>query len=121
MCQYESQKFKFMQTLDMNTGRDVTNGAAMAALLAGGIGTFTLGLIVILNAMGLLQVPALYSPAGGVTGRTTLAVVIWLACWIILHYRWKEKHLESKTIYWLSCILIGMSLLLTFPPVWNLF
>src|SRR3546814_11456369 len=55
-----------------------TNGAALAAILAAGIGAFAIGLVVIVNETGLLAVPALYAPAGGVSGRTTLAALIWL-------------------------------------------
>ena len=104
-----------------DTNKEVTNGAAMAAFLAAGIGSFALGLIVILNTMGLLSVPALYGPAGGVSSRTTLAVVIWLAGWVVLHRRWKDQQIEPRRIQILSLILIGLSILLTFPPVWSLF
>ncbi|MBC5991199.1 hypothetical protein H8953_18505, partial [Bacillus pumilus] len=70
--------------------RGVPNGAALAAYLAAGIGTFAMGLVVLLNEMGLLAVPALYAPAGGVSGRTTLAMVVWLLAWVVLHARWKH-------------------------------
>ena len=66
---------------------DESNGAALAALLAATIGVFALGLIVILNEAGVFTVPAIYAPSGGVSGRTTLAVVIWLIAWAILHRR----------------------------------
>jgi hypothetical protein len=69
----------------------------MAAFLAVGIGSFALGFIVILNAVGLFAVPALYGPAGGVTGRTTLAVVIWLIAWVVLHSRWKDQQIGFET------------------------
>ena len=55
----------------------VTNGAALAAFLGAGIGAFAMGMIVILNEVGWFAAPALYGPAGGVSGRTTFAVVIW--------------------------------------------
>ena len=57
------------------------NGAAMAAALAAGIGAFAMGLFVLLNEAGLFAAPALYGPAGGVTGRTTFATVVWLGAW----------------------------------------
>lgn len=104
-----------------DTGKEVTNGAAMAAFLAAGIGSFALGLIVFLNAIGLISVPALYEPAGGVTGRTTLAVVIWLIGWAVLHSRWKDQQIEPRRVQVLSFILIGLGVLLTTPPVWSLF
>ena len=103
------------------TDTEVANGAAMAAFLAAGIGSFALGFIVILNAAGLLAVPALYSPAGGVTGRTTLAVVIWVIAWVVLHSLWKDRQIEPRRIHIISLMLIGLGVLLTIPPVWSLF
>ena len=52
------------------------NGGAMAALLAAGIGSFALGLFVILNEAGIFAAPSLYGPAGGVTGRTILRATL---------------------------------------------
>lgn len=71
------------------TTRSETNGAAMAAMLAAGIGAFAMGAFVILNEAGVFAAPALYRPAGGVTGRTTFAALVWLAAWALLHTRWR--------------------------------
>ena len=100
--------------------KHVANGAAMASFLAAGIGAFAMGFIVILNAAGLFVAPSLYAPAGGVSGRTTLAVVIWLIGWGVLHGRWKNRQIESRRVYLLTLILIGLGIVLTFPPVWEL-
>jgi hypothetical protein len=59
----------------------VANGAAMAAVLGSAIGSFAIGAFVLLNEAGLFAAPALYGPAGGVTGRTTFATIVWLAAW----------------------------------------
>mgnify|MGYP005849121627 CR=1 FL=1 len=107
--------------MDTKSVEEVTNGAAMAAVLGAAIGSFTLGLIVLFKATGLLSIPALYQPAGGVSGRTTLAVVIWLIVWGILHYRWKDQHISYQRTLLLSLILIGGSIVFTFPPLWSLF
>jgi hypothetical protein len=98
----------------------VTNGAALASFLAAGIGAFAVGLIVILNEAGLFVAPALYSPAGGVSGRTTLATALWLIGWALLHRRWKNRQLDARRVRLLSLILIGVGILLTLPPVWRL-
>jgi len=55
-----------------------------------------------------------------VSGRTTLAVVIWLISWAVLHRRWKNRQIESRGVHFLSVILVGLGILLTFPPVWKL-
>jgi hypothetical protein len=100
---------------------DVTNGAAMAAFLAAGIGSFAMGIIVILNEVGIYSVPAIYAPAGGVSGRTALATVVWLIAWALLHNRWKRRQIESHWVNSATYTLTVLGLILTFPPVWRLF
>jgi hypothetical protein len=97
------------------------NGTIMAAILSAGIGAFAVGLIVILNEAGLFAAPALYGPAGGVSGRTTIAAVVWLVAWLILHARWKSRHVEPRPINITTLLLIIGGITLTFPPVWGLF
>lgn len=108
-----------MATIEERPG-EVANGAALASFLAAGIGAFAVGLIVILNESGLFAVPALYKPSGGLSGRTTLAAVIWLIGWAVLHSRWKGRQIESRRVHAVTLILIGLGVLLTFPPVWKL-
>ena len=96
------------------------NGAALAAFLGAGIGAFAVGVMVILNESGLFAAPALYAPAGGVSGRTTIAVLIWVIAWAVLHSRWKDRQVESRRVHLVTMLLIGLGVLLTFPPVWTL-
>jgi hypothetical protein len=95
-----------------------TNGGALAAFLAAGIGAFAMGLIVVLNEMGIFVAPTLYGPAGGVSGRTTLAVVVWLIAWGVLHSKWKDRDIESGRVALATTILIALGVLGTFPPFW---
>lgn len=96
------------------------NGEALAAFLAAGIGAFALGLVVILDAAGLFSAPALYPPAGGVTGRTTLGTVIWLVAWAVLHRRWRGRRVEPRGVLALTLLLVAAGVVLTLPPVWGL-
>ena len=96
------------------------NGSAMAAFLAAGIGSFAMGAIVLLNEAGIFAVPALYAPAGGISGRTTLATVAWLVAWGLLHYRWKGREIATGGVSALTLILLGLGILATFPPLWRL-
>lgn len=98
----------------------IPNGAALAALLAAGLGAFAMGAIVILAEMDLFSVPALYPPAGGVTGRTTLAALIWLVAWVVLHRGWRDREVDAPRAYAAALVLLGLGVLLTFPPVWKL-
>jgi hypothetical protein len=97
-----------------------TNGSAMASALAAGIGAFAMGLVVILNEAGLFAAPTLYGPAGGVTGRTTLATLLWLAAWGVLHARWRGREIEPGRVIGLTVALIVAGILGTFPPLWAL-
>ena len=97
------------------------NGAAMAAILSAGIGAFAVGFVVILNEAGLFTAPALYPPAGGVSGRTTIAAAIWLLTWLILHARWRTRQMESRRVNLTTLALVLGGIILTFPPVWRLF
>ena len=96
------------------------SGAAMAAFLAAGIGTFAMGAVVLLNEAGIFAAPALYAPAGGVSGRTTLATTVWLIAWAGLHRRWKAREVATRLVYPVTLILVAVGVLATFPPVWLL-
>ncbi|MHB1298618.1 MAG: hypothetical protein ACYC0B_08845 [Gemmatimonadaceae bacterium] len=102
------------------TGRR-TNGAAMAATLAAGIGAAAMGLFVLLNAARVYTAPSIYPPAGGLSGRSTFAVVLWLAAWWILDQRWRKRDLAPGPIIGWTVALAAFSVLATFPPVWGLF
>ena len=96
------------------------NGAALASVLAAGIGAFAMGLFVILNEVGLFAAPTLYGPAGGVTGRTTFAAVIWLGAWGLLHARWRTQDIAPGSIFALTVVLVVLGVLGTFPPLWTI-
>ena len=97
------------------------HGAALAAFLAAGIGAFATGLFVILHEAGIFSAPAFYKPAGGLSGRTTLAVAVWLIAWAALHHRWKDRSLSAARVQLWTVVLIALGLIMTFPPVWAVF
>ena len=93
----------------------------MAAVLAAGIGSFAMGAVVLLNEAGLFAAPTLYGPAGGVSGRTTIAVVVWLVAWAVLHARWKDRDAAGGQVLTATHVLVALGLIGTWPPVWALF
>jgi hypothetical protein len=113
-----SETTKDSTTVKLGTG-EVTNGAALAAFLAAGIGSFALGLIVVLGEADIFSPPTIYAPSGGISGRTTLAVVIWLIAWAVLHARWKTRTLQPERVWSITLILIVLGILGTFPPFWS--
>ena len=99
---------------------EAANGGGMAAFVGGSIGAFAMGVVVILNEAGIFAAPTLYGPAGSVSGRTTLATIVWLVGWAVLHHRWKGREIAPRRIYLVTLILIGLGIVATFPPVWRL-
>lgn len=107
----------------MQQPRDLTNGPAAAAILAAGIGSMVLGLFVILSEALKSVNNALnfYNPVGPLSGKTIIAIAVWLAAWIILHISWKNKQVNFAGVFTASLILIILGLLGTFPPFFDLF
>jgi hypothetical protein len=100
---------------------DIANGGAMASFLGAGLGSFSMGLFVLLNEAGLFAAPTLYGPAGGVSGRTTLAVLVWLMAWGVLHLRWRSREIPFRRVCLPTLVLVGSGILATFPPLWRIF
>lgn len=98
-----------------------SNGALWAAILASGIGGLAVGLMVVLNEAGIYAAPSLYGPAGGVSGRTTIASIIWLVSWAVLHRRWRDREVDGGRVTVIAVVLVLLGLVGTFPPVWTLF
>jgi hypothetical protein len=95
------------------------NGSAVASIVAAGIGAFAMGGVVLLAEAGLWSAPTLYGPAGGLSGRTTVAVVVWLAAWGVLHARWRRREINPARALGVTLTLIVIGVLGTFPPVWR--
>ena len=51
----------------------------------------------------------------------TFTVVAWLIAWSLLHSRWKNRQIESRQVFAVALVLVGLGILATFPPVWGLF
>ncbi|MEO8077105.1 MAG: hypothetical protein ABI818_12300 [Acidobacteriota bacterium] len=109
-----------LATTSLSMTSHEVNGSAMAALLGGGIGAFAMGAVVLLNEAGIFAAPALYAPAGGLSGRTTLATIVWLIAWAVLHNRWKAREIAPGRVGAATLLLIALGVLGTFPPVWAL-
>jgi hypothetical protein len=100
------------------------NGPAWAAILAAGAGCAAFGLIVdiaeafksISNALNF------YNPTGDLSGKTVVAIAIWIIFWAIIHARWKNRRIQSSgKILGVTLILILLALIAVFPPFFGLF
>jgi hypothetical protein len=98
------------------------NGSGAAAILAAGIGSFALGLFSFMadKSAGIKALFIFYKPTGALSGVTTSAILIWLAVWALLEWRWKAKTVQLGRVNLVAFALLGLCLLLTFPPVVDL-
>lgn len=101
--------------------RPGNDGASLAAVMAAGIGAMAMGLFVIIHEAGIYSAPALHAGAGGLSGRSTFAVITWLVAWAVLHHRWKRASPDSGTVLRWTLILTLLGVMLCFPPVWGVF
>jgi hypothetical protein len=99
------------------------NGSAAAALVAGGLGSFAVGLMTVLAEAsdGLRSALAFYPPAGPLSGKTTVAVAIWLVAWAVLGRLWGDKDVDFDRAATWAFVLLGAGLVATFPPFFELF
>lgn len=101
----------------------IPNGAGAAALLAAGIGAFAVAVLAIagdqIAAFGKSMI--FYKPTGPLSGVTTSAILIWLAAWFVLDLRWKRRNVALGPVAAASLVLLALALLLTFPPIADLF
>lgn len=105
------------------------NGPVAAAFIAAGIGSVVLGLFTVLNEVSkdisaFLQFDknfGLGSGVGPLSGKVILAVIAYVVSWVILHMLWRGKEVNFRTAFLISLGLVGLGLLLTFPPFFKLF
>jgi len=103
---------------------DKVNGPAAAALLAGGIGSAAMGLITLIYELddksGFSKSMTWYKPVGGLSGKSSWAIIIFFVSWAILHFVWKDKDTNFARVSSLAIALLFVGLIGTFPPVWHL-
>jgi hypothetical protein len=105
------------------TSAILPNGSGAAAILSAGIGAFMVGLLAVAADKSVLvkNLLVFYKPTGPLSGVTTTAILIWLIVWGILEWRWRNRTVALARISVAALVLLGLSLLLTFPPVAELF
>ena len=100
-----------------------TNGPAAAAILASGVGSLALGLLTTLAQAveSIRNALNLYDPVGQLSGKTTVAVVIWLVAWGFFHVLWKNQQVNFTNVFVGTLVMIGLGLLGTFPLFFDVF
>jgi len=99
------------------------NGSGAAAILSAGIGAFMVGFLAVAadKSAFLKNLFVFYKPTGPLSGVSTSAILVWLIAWGILEGRWRNRTVALARINAVALVLLGLSLLLTFPPVAELF
>jgi hypothetical protein len=101
----------------------LTNGPGAAAILAAGIGSLALAVLAIVadKSPAAKSILVFYKPTGTLSGVTTVAIVIWLVAWGGLEVRWRKRTVALGLVSWLALGMLVLSILLTFPPIADLF
>jgi hypothetical protein len=99
------------------------NGSGAAAVLAAGIGSLALAVLAVAadRIAGFGKLMIFYRPTGPLSGVTTSAIVVWLMAWAVLDWRWRKKSVAMGKIGTAALVLLILGLLLTFPPLADLF
>ncbi len=99
------------------------NGGGAAAILAAGIGSFLVSVFAILGDQSSFfkKLFVFYKPTGPLSGVTTCAIVAWLLVWFVLHRAWRRRDIDAAHVSAAALILLFLGLLLTFPPIADLF
>jgi glucan phosphoethanolaminetransferase (alkaline phosphatase superfamily) len=99
------------------------SGLGAAALLSAGIGSFALAVIAIASdrIAGFRALMTLYTPTGSLSGVTTMALVLWLIVWGLLHLRWRKRDVNLPLVSAAAIVLLVVAFFLMFPPIADLF
>jgi hypothetical protein len=115
---------KVTGTVDRNAVsiQPLTNGPGAAAILAAGIGSAALGVLALANdaSPAINKLLTFYRPTGGLSGVSTVAVIVWLVVWFGLARRWATKTVPMAQVNVAAFALLAVGLLLTFPPFMDL-
>lgn len=100
------------------------DGPVWAGILAAGIGCAALGGLVDASEASNSVSKALnfYTPTGDLSGKTIVAVLVWLVAWAVLHGMWKNRDVRRrKAILLVTLILIVFAMIAVFPPFFEVF
>jgi len=108
---------------DRTEAPDKPEGPIVAAILAGGIGSLALGVFTTLAeaSTSIKEWLDWNSDVGPLSGKTVMAVVVWLVSWAILHAVYRNREAETRQALTIALVLIGLGVLGTFPTFFQLF
>ena len=102
---------------------DKPEGPIAAAILAGGVGCLALGIFTTLAeaSSGIKDWLQWNDRVGPLSGKTGMAVLVWLVAWVVLHVVYRDKPFETRRALTISLVLVGLGALGTFPTFFQAF
>jgi hypothetical protein len=102
---------------------DRPEGPIAAAIIAGGVGAAALGLFTTLAeaSTDIKDWLDWDSDVGPLSGKTIMAVIVWLVAWAVLHVVYRGKPYETRRAFIIAVVLVGLGVLGTFPTFFQAF
>jgi hypothetical protein len=90
-----------------------------ASMVASGIGSLVLGILVVLAEANadIKNFLTWNSGVGPLSGKTGIAVIAFIVSWVILDYAFKRYTISLMRSFIIATVLVVLGLLLTFPPI----
>lgn len=102
---------------------DKPEGPISAAIIAAGIGAAALGLFTTLAEASATMKDWLQwnDRVGPLSGKTLLAVAVWLVAWAILHVTLRNRPFETRRALIITVVLLALGVIGTFPTFFQAF
>jgi hypothetical protein len=102
---------------------DKPEGPVAAAILAGGIGCLALGVFTTLAeaSVDIKDWLQWSDRVGPLSGKTVMAVIVWLIAWAVLHVVYRTKPFETRRALTIALILVALGAVGTFPTFFQAF
>ena len=104
------------------------SGPGAAAIIAAGIGSLVMGIMVSLaeysvdikNFLDFSKNYGLGSGVGPLSGKVIVAVLAYVISWAILFFVWRRREINVRKAFLWTIVLVGFGFALTFPPIFLL-
>jgi heme/copper-type cytochrome/quinol oxidase subunit 3 len=103
---------------------DRPEGPIVAAVLAGGVGCFAMGVFTTVSEASTTVADDWLTwsdDVGPLSGKTIMTVIVWLVSWAILYAVYRNRRAETRRALIIALVLIGLGVIGTFPTFFQLF
>src|SRR6266700_4091346 len=102
---------------------DKPEGPIAAAILAAGIGCLAMGVVTTLAeaSTSIADKLSWSDRVGPLSGKTIIAVAVWLVAWAVLHLVFRAKEFETRRALAVALVLVALGVVGTFPTFFQAF